>query len=73
MHFHVLNLCNLAVLCHHPELFKYFLELLFVGHREDFLRCNFPVVQFDPAIAEARDYRVVRDHHNRAPFAVEVT
>ena len=64
---------NLAVFRHNPELFKDFLELFFVCHREDFLRGYLPVVQFNAAIAEPRDHGVMRDHYDGASLAMQIT
>src|SRR6266849_1212427 len=58
VNFHVLDLSNLALFLHHPQLFQHFLKLLFVRHGEYFLRRNLSVVQLNAAITQSRDYRI---------------
>ena len=41
---------TLAVLFHHPEFFQNFVELLLIGHRENFLGGDLAVMQLDAAV-----------------------
>ena len=54
-----------------PEFFEDFVELLFVGHGEDFLGGDFAVMQFDAAVGQAGDDGVVGDHHDGASLLVQ--
>jgi len=71
MHFHAADFGDLAVFGQCPEFFQNFIELFFVSHGEDFLSCDFAVVQFNAAVGEAGDNGVVRHHHDGASLLVE--
>ena len=71
VHFHAADFGDLAVLSKRPEFFEHFVELFFVGHGEDFLSGDLAVVQFDAAVGEAGDDRVVRHHHDGASLLVQ--
>ena len=70
MHLHAPDLSNFCVLGQNPKFFQYFVELLLVGHGEEFLGGNAAVVQLNPAIGQARNYRVVSDHHDGSSLLV---
>ena len=71
VHFHALDLGNFPVLLYRPQFFEDFVELLLVGHGENFLVGNLAVMQFDAAVGQAGDYGVVRDHHDGASLAMQ--
>ena len=55
MDFHVFELGDLVIFREGPELFEDFVELLVVGHGENFAGCDFAVMQFDAAVGKAGD------------------
>ncbi len=73
MDFHVFELGDLVIFREGPELFEDFVELLVVGHGENFAGCDFAVMQFDAAVGKAGDDRIVRDHHDGSALLVQLT
>ncbi len=71
VNFEVFDFRDLAVLFDRPEFFEDFVELLFVGHGENFLIGNLAVMQLDSAIGQAGHDGIVRDHHDGAALAVQ--
>ena len=71
VHFHSRDLGDLVVLFQCVQFFQHFVELLFIRHRKNFLRGDFAVVQFDAAVRQPRDHRIVRDHHDRSSLLVQ--
>jgi hypothetical protein len=69
---HALDFGDFAMLGQHPQFLEHFIELLFVGHGKDFLRLDLAVVEFDAAVGETRDDRIVGDHHDRPPLLVKL-
>jgi len=70
--FHSSDLGDLTVLLESEQFFQNFVELLIVGHGEDFLGSNFSVMQFDAAVGEAGDDGVVRDHDDGAALLMKL-
>jgi hypothetical protein len=71
VHFHAADFCGLSMLGQDPEFFEDFVELLFVGHGEDFLNGDATMMEFDATVGQAGNDRIVRDHHDRAPLLME--
>ena len=71
MHFHAADLGDFAVFLDRPEFLEDFVELLFVGHGEDFLIGDLAVMQFDSAISQTGHGGIVRDHHDGASLLMK--
>src|SRR5271166_370781 len=71
VHFHAADFGDLAVFRQRPKFFQHFVELLFVGHGEDFLDRDLAVVQFDAAVSEAGNNRVVGHHDDGSSLLVQ--
>ena len=72
MNFHALNLGDLSMFGQHPELLQNFVELFFIGHGKNFLRSDLAMMKFNTPVGQPRNYRIVRDHHNRPPLPVKL-
>ena len=51
MHFHVLDLCDLAVFFEDPQFLQHLFELFFVRHCKSFLRRDLAMVQLNSPVA----------------------
>src|SRR5215469_11170315 len=54
-----------------PEFFQNLVELLLVGHRENFLRSNLAVMELNSSVSQPRYNRVMRNHHKRPSLLME--
>ena len=71
MNFHALDLGDFAVFGEHPDFFENLVELLFVGHREDFLRGDLAMMELDATIGEPGNYGVMGDHDDGASLLMK--
>ena len=72
VHFHALDFGDLSMLGQHPEFFQNFVQLLLVGHGENFLRRDLAVMQLDAPVGQPGHHRIVRDHHDGASLLVKL-
>ena len=72
MNLHALHLCDLGVLGQYPEFFQHFVQLLLIGHGEDFLRRDLAVMQLDSPVGQPRHHGIVRNHHDGAPLLMKL-
>ena len=71
VNFHAADFGDLAVFFQGKHFFQHFVELLVVGHRENFLRGDFAVMQFNAAVGQTSDDRIVSHHDDRASLLVK--